>query len=317
MRCAISRSASSSVAPDSSSFRISADASSHCWRSRPCSNRSAFCTAIPAAAASASTTTSSSAVNSPPPFFSVRYRLPNTASPHPDRHPEESCASAGGSAGSRPTRRALLRSASRSGRSTDDQLAEQTLALRERPHPRPGLLVQPDVDEPGDAPDRARARRAPRTGRRRGPPRPARCAATSSPARGPRRPRAPRRAGPASGPASRRSRRAAPAPRAAARRAAARTARSASKWRRPVASAVRHARVPCASPLVRCCPRRASQPWHGPPDRDNRPAADGRGSRPDRPGTFGRSRRRRGRGIVDPGPARPASDRPRPMDVSR
>ena len=71
-RWAISPSASSSLAPASSSLRISAEASSHCWRSRPCSKRSALCTAMPAAVASAATTTSSSAVNSPPPFFSVR-----------------------------------------------------------------------------------------------------------------------------------------------------------------------------------------------------------------------------------------------------
>lgn len=57
-RWATGRRASSSVAPASSSVRISAVASNHRCRSRVCSYRSAFWVAIPAAATSASTTTS-------------------------------------------------------------------------------------------------------------------------------------------------------------------------------------------------------------------------------------------------------------------
>ena len=106
VRWAISPSASSSLAPDSSSFRISADASSHCCRSRPCSNRSALCTAIPAAAARASTRISSSAVNSPAAVLLGQVQVAEHRVADPDRAPRGRCASAGGAAGSRPTRRA-------------------------------------------------------------------------------------------------------------------------------------------------------------------------------------------------------------------
>ena len=58
--------------PGQQLVRISAEASSHCCRSRLCSNRSALCTAMPAAAARASTRISSSAVNSAVPTFRDR-----------------------------------------------------------------------------------------------------------------------------------------------------------------------------------------------------------------------------------------------------
>ena len=150
VRWAISRSASSSVAPDSSSLRISADASSHCWRSWPCSNRSAFCTAIPAAVASASTTTSSSGGELPTAVLLGEVQVAEHGVAHPDGHAEEA---AHRRMVRRETDRRLVRAQIRQPQRmlADDELAEQPLALREMAHPRPGLLVQPDVDEPGHA----------------------------------------------------------------------------------------------------------------------------------------------------------------------
>ena len=93
VRRAIKPRASSSLAPDNNSLRISAEASNHRCRNRLCSNRSALCTAIPAAAARASTRTSSSAVNSAcPPSRTVllgEVQVAEHRVTHPDRDTEE------------------------------------------------------------------------------------------------------------------------------------------------------------------------------------------------------------------------------------
>ena len=142
VRWAISPSASSSLAPDSSSFRISADASSHCCRSLPCSNRSALCTAIPAAAARASTRTSSSRGELPAAVLLGQVQVAEHRVARPGRAPRGRCASAGGAAGSRPTPSCLLRSASRSGRGPRMSWPSRPLPSGRRPIFGPGRLVQ-------------------------------------------------------------------------------------------------------------------------------------------------------------------------------
>ena len=150
VRCATRRSASSSPAPASSSARISPVASSHRCRSRVCSNRSAFCTATPAAAASASTTTSSAGVNSRSIDLLRQVQVAEDRIPHAHRHTQE-----------RAHRRMVRRKpdrrlvASKIGeaqrRRRIDQLAEQALAFGKPPHPGPRLGVDAHVDEPAQA----------------------------------------------------------------------------------------------------------------------------------------------------------------------
>ena len=150
VRCAMRCRTSRSPAPVSSSPRISAEVSSHCWRTRVCSNRSEFCTAMPAAAASACDEHLVGGGEVAAAELLGEVEVAEHGVADPDGHAEE-----------RPHRRVVGREPHRrlvgaevghpQRARVDDQLPEQALALRQRADPLDGLRVHSHVQEPLDA----------------------------------------------------------------------------------------------------------------------------------------------------------------------